>query len=154
MLRWFHSGSVHQAPSHEEFMKRAVLLFPVFFGAACTSDTTAPRANVLVGTWGGAGLLLTAQRSTVHAVFDCDDAEFPAPLSLNSNGEFVLPGTTSRSSASVKIGAHGVASGDTITIEVIRWYAAGSGSQQFTVVRNEPALLTALCAISGNGLEP
>jgi hypothetical protein len=135
-------------------MKRTVLLFLVFFGAACTSDTTAPPANVLVGTWGGAGLLLTAQRSTVRAVFDCDDAEFAAPLSLNPNGEFVLPGTASRSSVSLKIGAHGVVYGDTITIDVIRWYPSGSGSQQFTVVRNKPALLTALCAISGNGLEP
>jgi hypothetical protein len=135
-------------------MKRAVLLFLVFCGAACTADTTAPPASVLVGTWGGAGLLITAQRLSVHAVFNCDDAEFPAPLTLNSNGEFVLPGTASRSSASVQIGAHGAASGDTITIEVIRWYPGGKTAQQFTVVRDRPALLTALCAISGSAAQP
>ena len=135
-------------------MKRATLLFMMFFGAACTSDTTAPPANELIGTWGGAGLLLTAERLSVHAVFDCDDAEFPAPLSLNSNGEFVLPGTARRISASVHIGAHGVASGDTISIEVIRWYPGGKTSRQFTVVRDRPALRTAFCAVSGNATGP
>ena len=135
-------------------MKRPVLLFLTLFAAACTSDTTAPPANELIGTWGGAGLLLIAERSSVHAVFDCDDAEFPAPLTLNSNGEFVLPGTASRSRASVQIGAHGVASGDTISIEVIRWYPGGKTSQQFTVLRDAPALRTAFCAVSGNATEP
>jgi hypothetical protein len=134
-------------------MKQAVLIFLVFLGAACTSDTTAPPANELIGTWGGAGLLLTAERSSVHAVFDCDDAEFPAPLSLNSNGEFVLPGTVSRISASVQIGAHGVASGDAISIDVIRRYPGGTTSRQFTVVRDRHALRTAFCAVSGNATE-
>src|SRR6185312_9701185 len=96
-------------------MKRAVLLWVAFFGGACTSDTTAP-ANALVGTWGGAGLLLTASPSSVQAEFDCDAAEFPGALSPNADGEFVLPGTRSRISASVQIGAQGVASNDTITI--------------------------------------
>ena len=135
-------------------MKRAVPLFLVFFAAGCSSDTTAPAGNVLVGTWGGAGLLLAAGRSSVHATFECDQADFPAPLSLNSSGEFVLPGTTSRVSASVQIGAHGAASGDTITIEVIRWYPGGKSVQQFTVIRDKPALLTTLCAVSANTAEP
>jgi hypothetical protein len=86
----------------------------------------------------------------VHAAFDCDDAEFPGALSPNADGEFVLPGTRSRISASVQIGAQGVASNDTIRIEVIRWYPGGSNSQQFTVVRNKPAIMTALCAVSAN----
>src|SRR6476660_1051790 len=130
MMHWFYGGSVHQTlPGRRRFMKRAVLLCPVFLAAACTSDTTAPSANVLIGTWGGAGLLVTAQRSTVHAAFDCDDAEFPAPLRLDSSGEFVLPGTARRHSASVQIGAYGTASGDTITIEVIRWYPGGNTSR-------------------------
>jgi len=130
-------------------MKRAVLLLLVAFGAGCGSDTTAPPANILFGTWGGAGLQLTAGRSSVRATFECDEAEFPAPLSLNSSGEFVLPGTTSHISASVQIGAHGTASGDTITIEVIRWYPGGQSAQQFTVIRDKPAVLTTLCAVSG-----
>ena len=131
-------------------MNRVVLLSVVaLFGAACRSETTAPPANVLIGTWGGAGLLLTTDRSSVHAVFDCDAADFPGPLSLNSTGEFVLPGTASHISPSVQIGARGVASGDTVTIEVIRWYPGGSTSQQFTVVRGKPAILTALCASAG-----
>lgn len=129
---------------------RRVALLTLLFAAGCTSNTTAPAANVLVGTWGGAGLLLTADRSSVHADFDCDAADFHAPLSLNSRGEFVLPGTASRVSASVQMGAHGAASGDTITIEVIRWYSGGSTSQQFTVVRDRPAVLTALCATVQN----
>lgn len=135
-------------------MKRAGLLFLVFFGAACKSDTTAAPANELIGTWGGPGLLLTAERSSVHAIFDCDEAQFPAPLRVNSNGEFVLPGTVSRISASVQIGAQGVASGDTISIEMIRWYPGGKTSGQFIVVRDRPALRTALCAVSGNATEP
>jgi len=135
-------------------MKRAVLLLLMFFGVACSSDTTAPPANVLVGTWGGAGLLLTTNRSSVHAQFDCDAAEFPGPLSPNLNGEFVLPGTRSRINASVQIGAQGATSNDTITIEVIRWYPGGNNSQQFTVVRDEPALFTALCALSGDAAKP
>lgn len=129
-------------------MKRAVLVFLMLFGAACASDTTAPAADVLVGKWGGAGLLLTADRSRVQAAFNCDAAEFQAPLRPNSNGEFVLPGTTILSNTSVQIGAQGVASGDTITIEVIRWYPGGNTSQEFTVVRDRPAVHTAFCALS------
>ena len=134
-------------------MKRAVLLSLALFGVACTPDSTAP-SNVLVGTWGGAGLQLIASRSSVQAKFDCDAAEFPGPLSPNPDGEFVLPGTRSRVSASVQIGAQGVTSNDTITIEVIRWYPGGNNSQQFTVVRDKPALLTALCALAANGAKP
>ena len=130
-------------------MRRAVLLYLVFLAAAC-SETTAAPANVLVGRWGGAGILLTADRSTVHAVFDCDAADFSAPLRLSPSGEFVLPGTASRGRASVQIGAHGDVSGDTITIEVIRWYPGGSSSQEYTAVRDKPGILTALCAASGN----
>jgi hypothetical protein len=134
-------------------MKRAVLLSVLAFcAAACASDTTAPPANVLTGTWGGAGILLTADRSSVHATFDCDAADFPAPLRLDANGEFVLPGTSSHIGASVQIGARGVASGDTITVEVIRWYAGGSGSQQFTAVRGKPGIFTALCAAVGDAV--
>ena len=135
-------------------MKRAILLLLIFSGVACTSDTTAPPANVLVGTWGGAGLLLTGNRSSVHAEFDCDNAEFPGPLSPNADGEFVLPGTTSHINASVHIGAQGVTSSDTITIEVIRWYPGGNNSQQFTVIRDKPAIMTAFCAVSGNAVAP
>ena len=58
-------------------MNRAILMWVAFLGVACTSDATAPRANALVGTWGGAGLLLSSNHSIVHAQFDCDDAEFP-----------------------------------------------------------------------------
>lgn len=134
-------------------MRRAVLLWLAFVGVACTSDTTAP-AKVLVGSWGGAGLLLVANRSSVHAAFDCDAAEFPGALSPNADGEFVLPGTKSRISAAVQIGAQGVASKDTIRIDVIRWYPGGNNSQQFTVVRDKPAIMTALCALSGNATEP
>ena len=134
-------------------MKRAVPLLLALL-AACSSDATAPSANVLTGTWGGPGLQLTGDRSSVHATFECDAADFPAPLRLDSNGEFVLPGTTSKVSASVHIGARGVASGDTIRIEVIRWYPGGSWSQQLTAVRNKPAILTALCALSGSVAEP
>jgi hypothetical protein len=104
--------------------------------------------------WGGAGLLLGANRSSVHAAFDCDAAEFPGALSANADGEFVLPGTRSRISASVQIGAQGMASKDTIRIDVIRWYPGGNNSQQFTVVRDKPAIMTALCALSGNAAEP
>lgn len=129
-------------------MKRAVPVWLVFFAVACTSDT-APQANVLIGTWGGAGLSLTANRSSVQAEFDCDDAEFPGPLIPNLDGEFVLPGTRSRANAAVQISAQGVASSDTIRINVIRWYPSGNNSQQFTLVRDKPALLTALCALSG-----
>jgi hypothetical protein len=129
-------------------MKRAVLLSVLgFLAAACGSDTTAPSVNVLTGTWGGAGVSLTADRSTVHAVFECDAADFSAPLRLNQSGEFVLPGTASRVSGSVQIGARGVVSGDTVTIEVIRWYPGGSSSREFTAVRDQPAILTALCAV-------
>ena len=128
-------------------MKRAMLLLLALSAAACTSDTTAPVSNVLVGTWGGAGLLLSAQRSSVRAEFGCDEAEFPAPIRLNTNGEFVLPGTVSHVSASVQIGAQGAASGDTITIEVIRWYPGGTASEQFTVIRDKPAVMP-LCALS------
>jgi hypothetical protein len=135
-------------------MNRAILVWLAFFGVACTSDTTAPPANALVGTWGGPGLLLTANHSSVHAQFDCDDAEFPGPLSPNLDREFVLPGTRSRINASVQIGAQGATSNDTITIEVIRWYPGGNNSQQFTVVRDKPAIMTALCAVSAKGAEP
>jgi len=135
-------------------MKRAILVWLAFFGVACTSDTTAPAANALVGTWGGAGLLLTANRSSVRAQFDGDAAEFPGPLSPNLDGEFVLPGTRSRINASVQIGAQGATSNDTITIDVFRWYPGGNNSQQFTVVRDKPALFTALCALSGNVAKP
>jgi len=133
-------------------MKRAVLLWLAFLGAACSSDSTAP-ANVLVGTWGGTGLLLTANRSSVRAQFDCDVAEFPGPLSPNSSGQFVLPGTRSPLNASVQIGAQGIASSDTITIEVIRWYPGGNNSQQFTVVRGKPAIMTAFC-LDGSTVAP
>lgn len=134
-------------------MKRATLLVLAFFGVGCASDTTAP-ADVLVGTWGGPGLLLTANRSSVHAEFDCDEVDFPAPLTPNSDGEFVLPGTTSHVIASVHFGAQGVASSDTITLDVIRWYPGGNNSQQFTVIRDKPALFTLLCAVAGNVTEP
>ena len=90
----------------------------------------------------------------MHAQFDCDDAEFPGPLSPNLNREFVLPGTRSRINASVQIGAQGTTSNDTITIEVIRWYPGGNNSQQFTVVRDKPAIRTALCAVSARAAEP
>ena len=135
-------------------MKRAILMWLAFLGVACTSDTTAPPTNALVGTWGGAGLLLTANHSSVHAQFDCDDAEFPGPLSLNAAREFVLPGTTSRVNSSVQIGAQGTSANDTITIDVIRWYPGGNNSQQFTVVRDKPAIMTAFCAVSAKAAEP
>jgi hypothetical protein len=135
-------------------MKRTMLVWLAFFGVACTSNTTGPSPNVLIGTWGGAGLQLTASRSSVKAEFDCDAAEFPGPLSPNSDGEFVLPGTRSRIISSVQIGAQGVSTNDTITIEVIRWYPGGNNSQQFTVVRDKPALFTSLCSLSGNAAKP
>ena len=132
-------------------MKRAAFVLLAILAAACGSDSTAPSANALIGTWGGAGLGLTADRSSVHATFDCDAADFPAPLRLNSLREFVLPGTVSHIAASVQIGAHGVVSGDTITIEVLRWYPGGSTSQEFTVVRDRPAVETAFCALGNAG---
>ncbi|HEY2851223.1 MAG TPA: hypothetical protein VGJ18_00155 [Gemmatimonadaceae bacterium] len=135
-------------------MKRTILVWLAFFGVACTSDTTGPSANVLIGTWGGAGLQLTANRSSVKAEFDCDAAEFLGPLSPNLDGEFVLPATRSHINASVQIGAQGATSNDTIAIEVIRWYPGGNNSQQFTVVRDKPAIMTALCALSANAAKP
>ena len=136
-------------------MKCAVVLLALAcLAAGCASDTTAPPANVLTGTWGGAGIQLTADRASVHATFDCDAADFPAPLALSSNGEFVLPGTASHISASVKIGARGVVSGDTVTVQVIRWYPGGSLSQEFTAVRGKPGIFVALCALSGNVAPP
>ena len=126
-------------------MRCLTMLF-VALAVGCTSDTTAPPANLLIGTWGGPGLQLTADRTSVHASFQCGGADFRAPLAPNSNGAFALPGTVSRNSPSVQIGAHGVVSGTSITIEVIRWYPGGSNSQQFTVTRDTPADLTGLCA--------
>ena len=135
-------------------MNRAILMSLACLGVACTSDATAPRADVLVGTWGGAGLLLTANHSSVHAQFDCDDAEFPGPLSLNVDGKFALPGTRSRTNSSVQIGAQGAVANETIRIEVIRWYPGGNNSQQFTVVRDKPAIRTAFCAVSAKAPVP
>jgi hypothetical protein len=119
----------------------------VLFAAACASDATAPRQNALVGEWGGTGLRLTTDGSSVHAELQCDAADFRAPLVPNESGEFVLPGTVSRAKADVQIGARGVLSGAVITVEVIRWFPGGSNVQQFTVVRDKPADLSGVCAL-------
>lgn len=125
---------------------RSSIVILAFFAIACGSDATAPRGNVLVGSWGGPGLALTADRTSVHATFECDAAVFHGPLLPNQNGEFVLPGTVSTIGPQFQLGAHGVVSGVTLTIEVIRWYAGGSNVQQFTLTRDKPADLSKLCA--------
>src|SRR5437868_1877963 len=83
----------------------------------CGSDTAAPK-NILVGQWGGRGLLLTADHNVVRAQFQCDAAVFHAPLAPDRAGEFVLPGTVSAANSSVQLGARGVMSGAAITLEV------------------------------------
>jgi hypothetical protein len=81
----------------------------------------------------------------VHAQFQCYAADFHAPLIPGQNGEFVLPGTVSSGSAQVQLGARGVSSGATITLEVIRWFPSGSNVQQFVVTRDRPADLSGAC---------
>jgi hypothetical protein len=81
----------------------------------------------------------------VHAQFQCDAADFYAPLVPGQSGEFVLPGTVSMRNAQVQLGARGVSSGATITLEVIRWFPGGSNVQQFVVTRDRPADLSGAC---------
>jgi hypothetical protein len=126
-------------------MSRLRLFLLLSLASACGSSGTAPPENLVIGQWGGPGLGLTADRNSVHAQFQCDAADFHAPLVPGQNGEFVLPGTVSMRSAQVQLGARGVSSGATITLEVIRWFPGGSNVQQFVVTRDRPADLSGAC---------
>ena len=127
-------------------MWRVLPVLLVLCISACSSDSTAP-ANTLVGRWGGSGLELTADHNVVRAQFQCDAAVFSAPLTPSGTGEFVLPGTVSVANSSVQLGARGVVSGATITLEVIRWFPTGKNVQQFVVMRDKPADLSGFCAL-------
>ena len=127
-------------------MWRVLPVLLVLCMSACSLDSTAP-VNTLIGRWGGPGLELTADHNLVRAQFQCDAAVFHAPLNPSGTGEFALPGTVSTTNGSVQVGARGLVSGATITLEVIRWFPGGKNVQQFVVMRDKPADLSGICAL-------
>lgn len=74
---------------------RAVLLWIVFVSVASCSDDDpiSPEGNLLVGTWGGENVAVMVEDTTVHVHIGCTNGDFPAPVTVDAEGRFSIPGS-------------------------------------------------------------
>ena len=66
-----------------------VLAFP----GCGTDELVMPDDNLRVGTWGGEDAAVQVEPANVHVHVGCTKGDFPAPVDLDAQGRFSVPGT-------------------------------------------------------------
>jgi hypothetical protein len=65
-----------------------VLVFP----GCGTDELVMAGDNLSVGTWGGEDAAVQVEPATVHVHVGCTKGDFPAPVELDAQGRFSVPG--------------------------------------------------------------
>jgi hypothetical protein len=63
-------------------------------GASCPgNDPISPEGDLLAGTWGGENVAVMVEDTTVHVHIGCTNGDFPAPITVDSEGKFSVAGS-------------------------------------------------------------
>lgn len=118
-------------------------LFAAHLAASPTPSPAGPR--VAEGRWGGVGIALDVTVSGARIELDCAHGTIDAPLALDAQGAFDLPGTLVRERPGP------VREGQTETIEPVRYTGRLEGDAlTLRIVRpNAPKASTPLSAVFG-----
>jgi hypothetical protein len=115
----------------------------LLLAAACDNTPTTPEGTV-VGSFGGEGILLTAERTRVALFLRCNTVLTDKPLVPDRDGRFTLAATWQKFTPAV---LRGNLSGPAINVEVIVVTSDTIFRQQYTAVRDQPGDIFAICAL-------
>jgi hypothetical protein len=75
--------------------RSALVATMLLFGANCTEDDapTSPEGDLLPGTWGGENVALIVEEDVAHVHFGCTNGDFSAPIHVDAEGRFSVPGS-------------------------------------------------------------
>ena len=63
-------------------------------GASCPdNDPVSPEGDLLPGTWGGENVAVMVEDTTAHVHVGCTNGDFPAPIAVDAEGRFSVPGS-------------------------------------------------------------
>jgi hypothetical protein len=71
-----------------------LLALAVLLSASCSDDDpTSPEGNLPEGTWGGENVALLVEDTTAHVHIGCTNGYFSAPIAVDADGRFSVPGS-------------------------------------------------------------
>lgn len=106
-------------------MKRIAILVAAFLSLSCDDDDpTSPEGPLLAGTWGGENVALVVEDEASHLHIGCTNGDFPAPIAVDADGRFSVPGSYVLRAYPIQIGPSlpaqfaGVVDGNRLTLTV------------------------------------
>lgn len=75
-------------------MKRALILAACLATTTCSDDDpTSPDGPLQLGTWGGNNVAVLVEDFGAHVHVACTNGDFPAPITVDADGRFSVPGS-------------------------------------------------------------